>query len=419
MTVRVTKLDNGLRIVTDEMSRVETVTVGMWVGSGTRDEEEEVNGVAHFLEHMAFKGTQRRTARNIAEEIETVGGYLNAYTSREHTAYYAKVLKEDIELAIDMLADILQFSVFDSTELARERAVILQEIGQSLDTPDDIVFDSFQSTAFPDQPLGWPVLGRSEVVNAMPRKQIMEYMQQTYSSDRMVLCAVGNVGHENVVNLANMKFQNLSRSKSDKARLAQYCGGDHRTSRDLEQIHLVIGFPSVAYYEESYFAASVLSTLLGGGMSSRLFQEIRERRGLAYSIYSYNSSYRDCGLMGIYAGTGASEITELLPVLCDEICALPDTLNENEVRRARNQIKASLLMSLESNSARAEQLAQQLLIFGKPIPLEEMVARVEAVDVQAVSELAKSIFVSKPTMAAIGPLERLEPYAKVVSRLVS
>ena len=419
MTVRVTSLDNGLRVVTDTMTAVETATVGVWVASGTRNECEEINGVAHLLEHMAFKGTNRRTALAIAEEIESVGGYLNAYTSREHTAYYAKVLKEDVELAVDVLADILQHSIFDPEELARERAVILQEIGQSQDTPDDLVFDFFQATAFPDQPLGWPVLGRTEVVSAIPREAIMGYMENTYSSDGMVLCAAGNIEHDYLVKLANRLFSSLSRQENGVAEPAIYRGGDRRVERELEQIHLVLGFPGIAYHDESYFAASVLSTLFGGGMSSRLFQEIRERRGLAYSIFSYNSCYRDCGVMGIYAGTGESDVEELLPVLCTEIRQLPETLGEPEVARARNQIKASLLMSLESTGARAEQLAQQMLIFGRPLPIEELVAHVEAVDVPVVSALAARIFSGRPTLATLGPIERLEPYAQTESRLVS
>ena len=419
MTVQVTSLDNGLRVVTDTMAAVETATVGVWVASGTRNERKEINGVAHMLEHMAFKGTRRRTALAIAEEIESVGGYLNAYTSREHTAYYAKVLKEDVELAVDVLADILQHSIFDPEELARERAVILQEIGQSQDTPDDLVFDFFQATAFPDQPLGWPVLGKSEVVSAMPREAIMDYMENTYSSDGMVLCGAGKIEHDQMVRLANSLFSSLSRQENITTEPAIYHGGDHRVERDLEQIHLVLGFPGIAYHDESYFTASVLSTLFGGGMSSRLFQEIRERRGLAYSIFSYNSSYRDCGVMGIYAGTGKGDIEELLPVLCTEIRQLSESLAEQEVMRARNQIKASLLMSLESTGARAEQLAQQMLIFGRPLPIEELVARVEAVNVSAVSALADRVFSGRPTLATIGPIERLEPYDQLESRLAS
>ena len=419
MTVRVTVLDNGLRVVTDTMTTVETATVGVWVASGTRNEREEINGVAHLLEHMAFKGTKRRTALGIAEEIESVGGFLNAYTSREHTAYYAKVLKEDVELAVDVLADILQHSIFDPEELARERAVVLQEIGQSQDTPDDLVFDFFQATAFPDQPLGWSVLGKSEVVSAMPREAIMGYMDSTYSSDSMVLCGAGRIEHEQLVEMANRLFPSLSPRENGAAEPAIYRGGDHRVQRELEQVHLVLGFPGIDYHDEDYFAASVLSTLFGGGMSSRLFQEIRERRGLAYSIFSYNACYRDCGVMGIYAGTGEGDVEELLPVLCAEIRRLPETLVEQEVARARNQIKASLLMSLESTGARAEQLAQQMLIFGRPLTIDELVARVEAVDVPTVSALAARIFSGRPTLATIGPIERLESYAQLESRLAS
>ena len=245
----------------------------------------------------------------------------------------------------------------------------------------------------------------------------MTYMQKTYSSENMILCAAGNVDHDHIVDLANSLFSKLSRQVNGVVEQAKYLGGDHRVERQLEQVHLVLGFPSIDYRDESYFAASVLSTLLGGGMSSRLFQEIRERRGLAYSIYSYNSCYSDCGLMGIYAGTGESEIDKLLPVLCSEIKMLAGNLEESEVMRARNQIKTSLLMSLESTSFRAEQLAQQILIFGRPLPVEELVSRIEAVDTYAVARLAKQIFSGNPTLAAIGPIGRLEPYTHIVSRL--
>ncbi|MGH6961069.1 MAG: M16 family metallopeptidase, partial [Dongiaceae bacterium] len=378
--VRVTRLDNGLTVASDAMSGVDTAALGVWVGVGTRHEPKAINGVAHLLEHMAFKGTERRTARDIAVEIEAVGGHLNAYTSRENTAYYARVLAEDVPLALDIVADILQHSTFDDTELARERAVVLQEIGQAEDTPDDIIFDRFQETAYPDQAIGRPVLGTADIVGVMPRETICDYMRSHYSGERLVLSAAGRVDHDRLVELAAGAFKSLPTAAGESAEPARYVGGDFREQRDLEQVHLVLGFAGVGYDDPDYYAATVYSTLLGGGMSSRLFQEIREKRGLVYSIYSFASPYSDGGLFGVYAGTGADEVRELVPVLCDELVKVADTLDETELRRARAQLKAGILMGRESSGSRSEQLAQQLLIYGRPIPMDEIVARVEAVD---------------------------------------
>ncbi len=417
MSVRQTRLDNGLRIVSHTMDAVETVSVGVFVGAGTRHEPADINGVAHLLEHMAFKGTRRRSALDIAMEIEAVGGHLNAYTTREHTAYYAKVLKEDVALAVDMLADILQNSVFDADELARERSVILQEIGQAHDTPDDVIFDHFQAVAFPDQPLGRPVLGDAERVRAMPRDAIVGYMGSTYDGDGMVLSAAGMIEHEHLVALGESLFRGLRRPNRPPVASARYCGGAYTEDRDLEQVHLAIGFPGVGLHDDDLFATSVLSTMFGGGMSSRLFQEVRERRGLAYSIHTYNAYYSDCGLFGIYAGTGEVETGELLAVLCDEIRRLADSLDDDEIRRARNQLKASTLMSLESTSARAEQLGEQVLVYGRAIPIDEIVKRIDAVDAASVAGVARRIFAGRPTVAALGPLSRMMPYETLTGRL--
>lgn len=417
MTVRLTRLDNGLRVVSHTMDAVETVSVGMFVDAGTRDEPAEINGVAHLLEHMAFKGTKRRSALDIAAEIEAVGGHLNAFTTREHTAYYAKVLKEDVALAVDLLADILQNSVFDPQELSRERSVILQEIGQAHDTPDDVIFDHFQSIAYPDQPLGRPVLGDPERVRTMPREAIIGYMNRAYGTGAMVLAAAGMVEHEHLVALARTLFRDLPASSPLHADRAHYSGGHYREDRSLEQVHLTLGFPGVGLHDDDLYAASVLSVLFGGGMSSRLFQEIRERRGLVYSIHSYCSYYSDCGLFGIYAGTGEEEAGELVPVLCDEILRLAGSLDEEEIRRARNQLKASTLMSLESTGARAEQIGEQTLVYGAPVPVGEIVRKIEAVDRAAVERVARYIFAGRPSAAAIGPLGRMMPYQDLVDRL--
>ena len=410
-------LPNGLRVVTDPMTTVESACVGLWVGAGTRHETAEVNGVAHLLEHMAFKGTRRRSAQDIAQEIEAVGGHLNAYTSRENTAYYARILKQDAPLALDILGDILQNSVFDEAELGRERAVVLQEIGQAIDTPDDIIFDQFQEAAYPGQAIGWPVLGTAEIVGALPRDAITGYIGRNYGADTMVLVASGNVDHDRLAAQAETLFATLPAKAEARTQPAAYQGGEHREERDLEQLHLVLGFPGLAYSDPDFYAASVLSTLLGGGMSSRLFQEIREKRGLVYSIYSFTSAYQDGGLFGIYAGTGEDEAGELVPVLCDEIGRVIGDAAEDEVVRARAQIKASLLMSLESTMSRAEQLGQQMLIFGRPVPAEEVVARIDAVDAATVRRVADRLFRAPPTLAALGPVSRLESYDAIRARI--
>jgi predicted Zn-dependent peptidase len=383
MTIQVTTLANGLRVVSDSMDTVETVSTGVWVEVGARHETPDVNGVSHLLEHMVFKGTRRRNAVAIAEEIEAVGGHLNAYTTRENTAYFAKMLKEDLDLAVDVIADLVQNAVLDSEELTRERAVIIQEINQSHDTPDDIIFDHFQHTAFPDQGLGRPVLGSANLVVA----------------------------------LAEDAFGALSAGDPGDAEAASYAGGDYREARDLEQVHVVLGFEGIPYRDDDFYPLSALSTLFGGGMSSRLFQEVREKRGLAYSIYSFLSCHMDTGLFGIYAGTGEDEVADLIPVVCAEIARLGDGVSDNEVARTRAQIKASVLMALESTSSRCEQLARQMTVFGRPIPIDETVARIEAVDADAIRRAAGRVLTGRPTLAALGQIKRLEEFDQIAGRL--
>src|SRR5437762_1110642 len=419
MTVQQATLANGLRIVTDRIDTVDTASLGLWVDVGTRHEAPEVNGAAHFLEHMACKGTERRSARAIAEEIEAVGGHLNAYTSRESTAYYAKVLKEDVGLALDILSDILLHSSFDPTEFERERTVILQEIGQANDTPDDIIFDYFQERAYPDQAMGRPVLGSPEIIRGLHRDDVVTYLRDHYGARRMVLAAAGNLEHERLVDLAETLLSALPADRAVTTEPARYTGGDCREERDLEQLHLVLGFPGVMLSDPDYYAASVLSTAFGGGMSSRLFQEIREKRGLVYAIHSFVHGYRDGGLFGIYAGTGEDEAAELLPVLCEEAIKLQDGLTPIELRRAKAQMKAGLLMSLESTSARCEQLAQHLLIYGTPFDPPEVVRRIEAVDDAAIRRVVSRWCSAPPTVAALGPLSRLEDYDKLQARLAA
>ena len=415
--VRVTTLDNGLRVASDPMTSVETVSVGAWVGVGARHEAPEVNGVSHVLEHMAFKGTRRRTARAIAEEIEAVGGHLNAYTSHENTAYYAKVLKEDIALATDIIADILQNAVMDPDELTRELAVIVQEIGHAHDTPDDIIFDHFQETAFPGQSLGRSVLGEAERVRAMARKTVIDHMRGHYSAERVIVAGAGRTDHDALVALAEQHFHSLPPHRPTAGDPARYVGGDYRESRDLEQVHIALGFKGVPFRDDDFYALSVFSTLFGGGMSSRLFQEVRENRGLAYSIHSFQSSYSDSGLFGIYAATGEADLGELVPVVCDEFLKACEAVNDEEVVRARAQLKAGVLMSLESTTARCERLARQLLVYGRHVPLAEVIAKIDAVDTRAVTGAAKRVKASQPVLAALGPIARLESFERVAERL--
>ncbi|WP_020591026.1 M16 family metallopeptidase [Kiloniella laminariae] len=419
MTIEISTLPNGLRVATDRLDSVESVSLGAWIGVGTRNEEAKVNGVAHLLEHMVFKGTEKRTAYDIAEEIEAVGGQLNAYTSRENTAFYAKVLKDDVPLALDTVADILQRPLFDASELKRERQVVLQELGQANDTPDDIIFDHFQETAYQNQALGRPVLGKSEIISRLSTKDLRHYMGSNYGSNSMVVCASGKIDHAEFVTLAEEQFGGLSAVVEQKLTPSIYSGGSYREERVLEQAHFLIGFEGADYLSPDYYAANVLATLFGGGMSSRLFQEIREKRGLVYTVYAFASSFMDSGLFGVYAGTGEKEAGELVPVVADMLGDLTSTITEEELVRARSQLKASILMGLESTGVRCEQLAQQLLIFNRSIPVEETVAMIEAVDVAAVQNFAQKILSSPVTLAALGPIGQLESQELLEKRFAS
>ncbi len=417
MSVRVSHLANGLRIASDSMTTVETASVGIWVGVGTRHEDADVNGVSHLLEHMAFKGTKRRSALDIAEEIEAVGGHLNAYTSRENTAYFAKILKDDLPLAVDVIADIIQNSTMDEKELDRERDVIIQEIGQADDTPDDIIFDRFQETAFPDQALGRPVLGVADRIRTMERQTVVDYLRRQYSAPHMILAAAGNVDHDHLVSLAEEALSGLGADSRPAIEAARYAGGEYRETRDLEPVHIVLGFQGVSYGEDDFYSGSVLSSLFGGGMSSRLFQEVREKHGLVYSIYSFLSPYSDDGLFAVYAGTGEEHLKTLVPIVCDELCKIRETVTEDEVERARTQLKSSILMSLESTSSRCEQLARQLMIYGRPLPVDEVVGRIETVDADGVMQVARRVTSSTPTLAALGPVTNLESFETLAKRL--
>ncbi len=419
MTVEVTRLANGLTVATDRMDSVETVSLGAWVRVGTRHERAELNGVAHFLEHMVFKGTERRSARDIAQEIEAVGGHLNAYTGRESTAFHAKVLAEHLPLALDLVSDIVQYPVFDETELTRERAVVLQEIGQVADTPDDVIFDHFQETAFPSQALGRPLLGRSETVAVLERTNLIDYRTRHYGPGDMVIAAAGRLEHDRFCDLAAAAFGALPTGGQVVAEPARYSGGDFREARELEQVHLVLGFEGVGHHDPDYYAAMVFSTLFGGGMSSRLFQEVRELRGLAYAIHSFVWAYDDSGLFGVYAGTGQAEVAELLSVVCGELGKLPSGLDSDEMARARAQLKAGVLMSREGTTSRCEQLANQLLLYGRPLAVAEVIERIESVDYAALERFTGRLTGSTPTLAVIGPIDCVDSFDRLSARLAA
>jgi len=417
VTVRVETIGNGLRVATDPMPGVRTASVGIWVGAGTRVEPAEINGVAHFLEHMAFKGTKRRTARQIAEEMEAAGGHMNAYTARENTAYYAKVLADELPLAVDIIADIMTEPSFDSAEMERERGVILQEIGQCHDTPDDVVFDYFQEAAFPDQGMGRPVLGTADTVRSMSRDSIAGFMSSRYGTDSMILCAAGDVDHERLMAFADERLGSVAGPGAGDADAARYEGGDIRIDRDCEQVHLLLGFEAPSFRDKDHYAMAVLTSLLGGGMSSRLFQSVREERGLVYSIYSFLWPFSDTGLFGIYAGTGEDDVVELIPVVADEIAGVATSVSEEEIKRAKTQIKSGLLMAREGTGGRCDQLGSQLLAYGRPLDEAEQIAAIDAVTSEDLKRVAAGTFGGKPTVAALGPIGRLESYDKISDRL--
>ncbi|KQQ91168.1 pitrilysin family protein [Aureimonas sp. Leaf324] len=416
MSVEITRLSNGLTIATETMPTLESAALGVWVKAGARDEAEGEHGIAHLLEHMAFKGTSRRSARQIAEEIEDVGGELNASTSVETTAYYARVMKNDVPLAIDILTDILLDSRFDEDELAREQHVILQEIGAAEDTPDDIVFDHFQSAAYADQILGRPILGTRESVSGFTPAEIRGYLQRHYSPDQMVVSAAGAVSHDDVVRRVEAAFGSSASSiKGTHSREpAVYTGGDFREERDLADAQMVLGFPGRPYYQRDFYAAQVLSIILGGGMSSRLFQEIRETRGLCYAISAFHWSFSDTGIFGVHAATGEEEMAELAPVIVSELVRATEGITEKEVNRARAQMRSSLLMSQESPASRAGQIARQLMFKGAVLENAELLERLAAIDAPRLTDLAARTFLgTTPTLAAIGPISRLPDIGEI------
>lgn len=406
MSVQTTILKNGMTIVSETMSHLESVSLGAWVKSGSRNERLDQHGVAHMLEHMAFKGTKSRTAREIVEQVENVGGDVNAATSLETTSYYARMLKDDVALGVDILHDILTQSTIDDGELKREKHVILQEIGASKDSPEDLVYDHFQSAAFHDQALGRSIMGTPDTVSSFKSDDLRGFLNTHYHGPNMVLSCAGALEHNDLVKLAGDRFSDFSAQATAEADNGSYVGGEYLEKRDLMEAQIMIGFEGRAYHARDFYASQLLATVLGGGMSSRLFQEVREKRGLCYSVYAFHWGFSDTGTFGIHAATGAEDVAELVPVIVDELKHAAQSITIEETNRARAQIRAHLLMSNESPAARAGQNARQLLLFGRLITNEELMERLDAISPERLRDLAERLFIgTTPTIAAVGPID--------------
>ena len=416
---RLTTLSNGFRIVTEHMPGLQSASAGIWVMAGGRHERAEQNGIAHFLEHMAFKGTARRSSLQIAEEIEDVGGYINAYTSREMTAYYARILKGDVALALDVIGDIVLNPAFHNSDIETERHVILQEIGQSLDTPDDIVFDWLQEASYPAQAFGRTILGPAERVQSFGRADLQGFVAENYGPGQMILAAAGAVDHDAIVKQAEALFGALPARTQAAFQPATFAGAERREVKDLEQVHFAMAFEAPGYRHPDVFTAQVYATAMGGGMSSRLFQKIREERGLCYSIFAQSGAYEDTGQITLYAGTSAEEIADLASLTVDELKRAADDMTEAEVARARAQIKAGMLMGLESPSSRAERIARLLAIHGRVPGVDEAVARIDAVTVAGVRRYAGEVTGAGSALALYGPVEAAPSLEAIRARLAA
>ncbi|WP_341818701.1 pitrilysin family protein [Wolbachia endosymbiont (group B) of Ennomos erosarius] len=420
-TPQVTKLDNGLRIITEQVRDVDSVALSIRVGVGSRAESANQNGISHFLEHMAFKGTKTRTAFEIAKAFDDIGGVFNASTGRESTTYYAKVLKKYIKTGIDILIDILMNSTFPEDELEREKGVVIQEIFQTNDSPSGIVFDKYFEAAYKDQPFGKSILGTQDTVKSFTRENLNNYINEHYFGENMLFAVAGNVEHEEVVALTKDFLSKIHSKKLKKSQNAtSYTGGEYLEHRKLDQVHLLIGLPSVSRYDDKYHTFQVLDSILGSGMSSRLFQEVREKQGLAYSVYSFNSSYTDTGVFSIFAGTDSSNLDKLLKSIMTELKKLStDDLKEEEVNRVKERVKSQILMSREGVSSRAETLGHYYGNYNRYISKNELIEKISAVTTANVKKAAEELLSQheKTTLAAIGEIKSLPSYDKVVSML--
>lgn len=399
-------LKNNVHILTENVPHVRSVAIGFWVNVGSRDENSEINGISHFIEHMVFKGTQKRTAKEIAETLDAVGGQLNAFTTKEYTCYYARVLDEHFDLAVDLLGDMLFQPRFDAQDIDREKNVIIEEIKMYEDSPDELVHDIFAGSMWQGHALGRPIIGNAEVVASLSREQIIDFYDKHYNPGNMIVSVAGNINHEEVVN----KLSHLFESKKGAAIAREMDTPVPRKditccSKETEQVHLCIGTPGLSLDHEKIYVFHVINTILGGGISSRLFQEIREQRGLVYSVYSYHASYHDTGLFCIYAGLSKQNVDMVLNLIFEQINDIQlNGLKDNELQRAKDQLKGNLYLSLESVSTRMSRLGKSQIYLGKVIPPEEIVDKINKVTTAEVQELAREML--EPgcfTLATIGP----------------
>ena len=405
MRTTISQLENGLTVASAHMPDAHSVAVGVWIKAGSRDEADGLTGVAHFLEHMAFKGTATRDAAQIAREVEDVGGFMNAHTSREETAYYINLLPEHMELGVDILSDILTASTLPSHEIERERGVIIQEIGQSLDTPDDLVFELFNKACFGEHTLGQSILGTQETVSSFRQADLAGFMSRFYGSNQMIICAAGQLDHDRFAGLVRDRFSGVHLSEEPGRLTPSWQAGSNRADRDLEQTHTVFGFSAPGIRSAQRFDMMVLANLYGGGMSSRLFQKVREERGLCYSIFAFSQMLSDAGVFGVYAGTSQAQANEMLEVCAAELKDCLINISTDELSRSKQQLKAAVLMRLDSVSASLDSLARQIALFGEPRDKDEMIREIEAVSQDSLHALVAQLTTSRPAMATVGPVK--------------
>jgi predicted Zn-dependent peptidase len=404
-----TRLDNGIRVLTEAVPALDSTALGIWITSGSRDEAGSECGLSHFIEHLLFKGTERRSAFDISREIESVGGSINAFTGKEYTCFHAKVLKRDTALALDILADICAHSVLDPEEIERERMVVVQEIKMVEDTPDDYIHDLFHRSFWGDHPLGCPITGHKELILSFQREDISAFLQRQYTPDRMIVAAAGGVDHQELVDLVHDRLGGLTPSALPVMRRAADggCTRLHLTNRELEQIHFCLGTSGIPHNHRLRYAGHTLNTMLGGNMSSRLFQEVREKRGLTYSIYSFLSTYSDTGLFGVYAGTTKAEIEEVISLILQELTAIKQgRIRSADLAAAKEYLRGGTILSLEGSEGRMSRLARDEICFGRPLPLQEVLGALEGVSEQAICEVAEEMLASHPLcLTLLGPLE--------------
>jgi predicted Zn-dependent peptidase len=404
-------LSNGIRVVSETLPKSRSVSIGVWVKVGSRHEPEEIGGISHFIEHLFFKGTERRTAKDIAIEMDSIGGEMNAFTSQESTTYFAKVVDEHLPVAIDILSDILLSSKFDSAEMEKERKVILEEIKGAEDAPDDYIHELFTNTVWTGNSLGRPILGTRETIKALKHNDIVSYIKDYYSPKEIVISVAGNFEHSRLVELLDASFGKLSSGGIAKKEVTpDFKQAVAVKKRQLEQVQICIGCKGIHYMHEDRFVNSALNTVLGNSMSSRLFQEIREQSALAYSIYSYVTSYRDTGLLTVYAGTDPSNALEVVRLVIREFRRLKEEgISPAEETRVINQIKGSLVLSLESSSSHMSRLARQEIYFGKYLSMDDIIKGVEKVTAERVHHLAQQLFTRENiSLAILGPLTKAD-----------